>query len=137
MRPDQYKITELIPQREPMVMIDKLIYADEKSAKGILFIRESNMFIHQNKLSEAALIEFMAQTAAAYTGYKNLTGNKPIKEGYIGAVKNLVIDKLPGINTEIAAEITVDNEIVGFTIISAKVISGSEIIASCEIRIMG
>ena len=65
MRPDQYKITELIPQREPMVMIDKLIYADEKSAKGILFIRESNMFIHQNKLSEAALIEFMAQTAAA------------------------------------------------------------------------
>lgn len=136
MNPESYPILDLIPQRPPMQMIDRLLYADEKSAKGVLYIKETNIFAEQGKLSESALVEFIAQTAAAYTGYHSKLNAGNVKEGYIGAVKNLVIEKLPSVNTEIYSEITVENEIVGFTIIQGKIFYQQEVIASCEMRIL-
>ena len=137
MKPADYDIQDLIPQRQPMVMIDRLTYADGKSAKGSLFIRESNIFCENNCFHESGLIEFMAQTAAAYTGYNKKCSNIAVSEGYIGAAKNLVIHSLPPVNAEIQSEIIVDNEIAGFTIISGKVLYNSLLIAECEIRIFG
>jgi 3-hydroxyacyl-[acyl-carrier-protein] dehydratase len=136
MNPADFHIPDLIPQRPPMQMIDRLFYADEKSAKGSLFIDATNIFIENGKLSESALVEFIAQTAAAFTGYHNKLNKNKVTEGYIGAVKNLVIHKLPFINTEIHSEITVENEIIGFTIIQGRVLSQDAVIASCEMRIL-
>jgi predicted hotdog family 3-hydroxylacyl-ACP dehydratase len=137
MKPADFRIQDLIPQRPPMVMIDRLTYAGEKSAKGSLFITESNIFCENQYFLESGIIEFMAQTAAAYTGYKNKCNNIAVSEGYIGAVKNLAIHSLPPKNAEIQSEIIVDNEIAGFTIISGKVLYNSYSIAECEIRIFG
>lgn len=136
MSPSDYDILELIPQRMPMQMIDRLLDADERSAKGSLFIKESNLFSNNGMLSESALIEFIAQTAAAYTGYRNKINNNCVSEGYIGAVKNLVISSRPLVNTEITSEIVVENEIVGFTIIIGKVFDRGQLIAECEMRIL-
>jgi predicted hotdog family 3-hydroxylacyl-ACP dehydratase len=137
MNPDQFDIPDLIPQRPPMQMIDKLTDADERSAKGYLFIRESNLFCENGRLREPGLIEFIAQTAAAFTGYRNKINSGSVHEGYIGAVKNLVVTALPPVNTEITSEIILENEIVGFTIITGKVFSNNQVIASCEMRILG
>ena len=101
MNPTDFTILDLIPQRPPMAMIDSLIYADEKTAKGTLAIKESNLFCEQGILAESGLIEFIAQTAAAYTGLKSKTSNLDVAEGYIGAIKNLVIYELPRVNTAI------------------------------------
>jgi predicted hotdog family 3-hydroxylacyl-ACP dehydratase len=136
MDPSGYNILDLIPQRPPMQMIDKLVYADEKSAKGSLFIQESNLFIRNGRMSESALIEFIAQTAAAFTGFKSKMNNGKVEEGYIGAVKNLTIRALPPVNREIFSEIEVVNEIVGFTIIMGRIILNDAIIAECEMRIL-
>ncbi len=136
MNPSEYDILDLIPQRPPMQMIDKLLYADDRSARGSLFIKYSNIFVEMGRLSESALIEFIAQTAAAFTGYRNKVSHTAVTEGYIGAVKNLIVDKLPLADTEIQSEITVENEIVGFTIIIGKVFSEGNIIAQCEMRIL-
>ncbi|MFO7370852.1 MAG: pseudouridylate synthase [Bacteroidales bacterium] len=136
MSPSNYNILELIPQRPPMQMIDRLLDADERSAKGCLFVKESNLFCDNGILSESALVEFIAQTAAAYTGYRNKINNNSVSEGYIGAVKNLVISSRPLVNTEITSEIVVENEIVGFTIIIGKVFDQGQVIAECEMRIL-
>jgi len=137
MNPGEFNILDLIPQRPPMTMIDKLVYADERSAIGRLFVRESNLFCEKGHLCEAGLIEFIAQTAAAYTGYRNKTNRGAVSEGYIGAVKNLVITAMPPVNAEIQCEIVVENEIVGFTIIIGKVYYANQLIAECEMRILG
>ena len=65
---DQDHITELIPQRAPFVMIDTLEYhADGKT--GTRFrIRPDNIFLREGRLETAALIENLAQTAAASAG---------------------------------------------------------------------
>jgi predicted hotdog family 3-hydroxylacyl-ACP dehydratase len=137
MNPKDFNISELIPQRPPMIMIDKLIEADDRSAKGQLFVTESNLFVSNGHLRESGLIEFIAQTAAAFTGYKNTSVNGKITEGYIGAIKNLVINALPPVNVEIQSEITIENEIVGYTIVIGKAFYKSKVIAVCEMRILG
>jgi predicted hotdog family 3-hydroxylacyl-ACP dehydratase len=136
MNPSDYDILELIPQRPPMQMIDRLLFADEQSAKGSLLVKESNLFCKSGMLSASALVEFIAQTAAAYTGYRNKISNNSVGEGYIGAVKNLVISSLPRVNTVITSEIVLENEIVGFTIINGKVFDQECVIAECEMRIL-
>jgi 3-hydroxyacyl-[acyl-carrier-protein] dehydratase len=137
MNPTDFNILNLIPQRAPMAMIDRLVHADEKSARGQLMIHESNLFCEKGNLGEPGLIEFIAQTAAAYTGYKSKTTGCEIAEGYIGAIKNLVIHELPSLNTLIESEILVENEIVGYTIIIGRVYNGERLLAECEMRILG
>lgn len=137
MLPADYDILELIPQRPPMAMIDALTAANEKSAHGKLYILESNLFCNNGVLAEPGMIEFIAQTAAAYTGYKNKTSNNEVSEGYIGAIKNLVIHRLPAVNSLIESEIVVENEIVGYTIIAGRVYQDDVVLAECEMRILG
>jgi len=137
MKPSEFQVLDLIPQRPPIQMIDTLQYADEHSATGRLFIKESNVFCEKGLLREPGLMEFIAQTAAAYTGYKNKIVGQQVHEGYIGAIKNLVIHDLPPVNREISSEITVENEVVGYTIIIGKVYLDDKILAECEMRILG
>jgi predicted hotdog family 3-hydroxylacyl-ACP dehydratase len=132
-----FDILDLIPQRPPMKMIDALVSAGEKSARGQLFILESNLFSEKGVLAEPGMVEFIAQTAAAYTGYKNKTTDREVREGYIGAIKNLVIYELPKINSRIESEIVVENEIVGYTIITGRVYQDNRLLAECEMRILG
>jgi len=136
MDPSEYNIIDLVPQRPPMVMIDQLTYADEKSARGRLNIKESNLFSDNGKLQEAGLVEFIAQTAAAYTGYLSISNNQEVKKGFIGSIKNLVIHSLPDINTKIQSEVVIDTELLGFTIITGRVFQNDKVLAECEMRIL-
>jgi predicted hotdog family 3-hydroxylacyl-ACP dehydratase len=136
MKPEDYNITDLIPQRPPMVLIDRLTYSDETSASGCLFIEKSNVFSGNGFLQEGGLIEFIAQTAAAFDGYRRLSQQKEVKPGFIGSVKNLTVHILPEINTEIQSEIIVDSELLGYTLITGKIYQNNLVIAECEMRIL-
>lgn len=136
MDPVNIPIFSLIPQRPPVVMIDQLVYADEKQAKGRFFIKESNIFCENGFFREPGLIEFIAQTAAAHTGFYQLAFSKEVSEGYIGAVKNLILYSLPRSNSEILSEIVIDSEIMGYTIILGKVFQEDKKLAECEMRII-
>jgi len=136
MKPEEYDILDLIPQRQPMVLIDQLISVGENSAVGRLFIRESNVFCENGFLQEGGLMEFIAQTAAAYEGYRQLSLKEEVKPGFIGAIKNLSIHSLPEINTEIQSEIIVDSELLGYTLITGKIFQNNAVVAECEMRIL-
>jgi predicted hotdog family 3-hydroxylacyl-ACP dehydratase len=136
MKASEYDILSLIPQRPPMVMIDRLTEAAEKSATGELLIKESNLFCNDGHLQEAGLMECIAQTAAAYTGYQQLKAHKEVSKGYIGAIKNLNIYSLPAAGKKIQSEIIVENELLGYTIVIGKIFCENEIVAECEMRIL-
>ncbi len=135
MNPTSINILDLIPQRPPMVMIDTLVSAGEKSAEGKLFISETNLFCHEGHLQEAGMVEFIAQTAAAWTGYKQLSAGKEVKLGFIGSIKNLVVNALPSANSEISSEIVLDSEVLGYTIVTGRVFQSGNLLAECEMRI--
>jgi len=134
-------IIELIPQKPPIIMIDKLYYSDDNKTVSGFYIKENNIFCKYGYLYEPGLIENIAQTAAIRAGYffylEKQKGNIcKVPVGYIGAIKNLNIYNLPKINSEIITEITVKNQIFDVTLIEGKIItSDNELIADCEMKI--
>ena len=68
---EQIDIHELLPQREPFVMVDKLVYFDEKTTTTSFLVREDNLFVENGRLNACALAENIAQTCAARLGYVN------------------------------------------------------------------
>lgn len=128
-------ILPFIPQRPPFVMIQELIACDENSAMTTLVVKEENIFTKNGLLGEPALVENIAQTAAARIGYICQQENKPVPIGYIAAVQNLVIFRLPNVGYRLKTEIVIKNQVMHVTIISGTVKINDEVIAGCEMKI--
>ncbi|MFT3826157.1 MAG: 3-hydroxyacyl-ACP dehydratase [Chitinophagaceae bacterium] len=131
----EQSIIDLIPQRHPFVMIDKLVFCDDVQARTTLTVKKENIFVQDGRLREPGLVENIAQTAAARMGYLCKAENKPVPVGFIGAVQNLSINQLPAVEEEITTEITIKNQVFDVTIITGKVECGGKELASCEMKI--
>jgi predicted hotdog family 3-hydroxylacyl-ACP dehydratase len=128
-------IQNYIPQRKPMVMIDSLIAASDTEAQTELTIRKENIFLAEGRFSESGLTENIAQTAAAQLGYQSARKNISVPIGYIAAVKNLKIMKLPAEGSVITAFIKIINHVLDVTVAEGRVECNDEICCTCEIRI--
>jgi predicted hotdog family 3-hydroxylacyl-ACP dehydratase len=128
-------IVSLIPQRPPFVMIDEIVYSDENSTRSSFVVKASNIFVANNVLQEPGLVENIAQTAAARAGYNAKQENKPVRLGYIGAIKNLQVNSLPAVNETITTEITIVHQVFDVSVISGKIICNNIVLAQCEMKI--
>ncbi len=128
-------IIPLIPQRAPFVMIDALESCDDVGATTSFSIRQENIFVEDNLLKEPALVENMAQTAAARMGYICQQENKPVPVGFIGAVQQLQILALPAVGETLHTTIHIKNQIFNATIIEAAVMVNDKRIATCDMKI--
>ena len=128
-------IQPLIPQRKPFVMIDALLYSDERSTRTTFQVRPENIFVVDGYFREPGILENIAQTAAAGVGYVVQKEKKPAPMGYIGAVKNFEIFDLPEVNEELETEIIVTNQIFDITVITGVVTCNQKLIARCEMKI--
>jgi predicted hotdog family 3-hydroxylacyl-ACP dehydratase len=116
-------------------MIDQLLSCDEVSSVTALQIRDNNVLVNNGELSEAGLIENIAQTAAAGVGYLAMKNKQPILTGYIGAIKNFEVFALPHAGDFIETEVVVENQIFDVTIISGSVKYKGTLLAKCEMKI--
>lgn len=128
-------IQDLIPQRPPFVMVDKLLSFSETTTSTSFSIKADNIFIQNEEFKEPGLVENIAQTAAARAGYISKTENKPVLVGYIGAVNNLEIYFLPRAGDELITEITIENQIFDVTLISGQIICNGKPVARCNMKI--
>jgi predicted hotdog family 3-hydroxylacyl-ACP dehydratase len=131
----QENILELVPQRAPFLMVDGILESDEKKTITSFHIKEDNILVKDGKLSEAGLIENIAQTAAARAGVTAIQENRPVAIGYIAAVQNLEIITLPATNNTIHTEIIADNEILNVLLISGKATCNGKLLAKCNMKI--
>lgn len=131
---DQDIILKLIPQRAPIIMVDALLYFDEFKVVSGLTILSNNMFVQEGCLTETGLIEHMAQTVALYTGYHFYIKNIPAPEGYIGAIKDVKIEKLPEINAQLETEVEILQEIMGVTLVKGVTRLNGEIIMTAQMK---
>lgn len=127
---DKDSVGKLIPQKDPVCMLDHLLRADSEITRTLLEIREDNFFFEKGLLSESGLIENMAQTVAIRVGYYYDSINKPAPKGFIGAVRNMKVIRLPKLGESIECEIKVEQEIFGVTMVSGQTFIGEELIAS-------
>ncbi|MCH5599889.1 3-hydroxyacyl-ACP dehydratase [Niabella ginsengisoli] len=128
-------ILSYIPQRDPFVMIDTLETCSDNAATTTFTVRADNIFLKDGKLCEPALVENIAQTAAARMGYICQQEQKPVPVGFIGAVQNLKITNLPKTGDLLTTAVTIKNQIFNATIIEGAISINEEYIVSCEMKI--
>ncbi len=128
-------ILQFIPQRAPMVMVEKLHKAENGQTIGSFEIKEENIFCKDGSLQEPGLIENIAQTAAVGVGFEYRNEDKEVPTGYIGAVQKLTIHKLPEVGKNIITEINVEHKVFNTTLINGKITCNDELIADCTMKI--
>ena len=67
-------IQEYIPQRPPIIMIDKIVDISESKVVCEFQVKRDNLFVAEGELLEPGIIENIAQTIAAMG---NLIGKLP------------------------------------------------------------
>ena len=128
-------IKELIPQRPPFVMIDKMLSFDKNVTETQLEIRADNIFCKDGKLMAEGLMENIAQTCAARIGYVNLSKNEAVKIGVIGSVNNYEVFRLPKVGEVIITSVEVIEELLQITLVNAVVKCGDETLAQATMKI--
>ena len=129
------ELYKLIPQRNPIVMVDTFFCADEESAETGLHVQSDSIFCEGGFLREPGMIEHVAQSAAAFAGYASFTKGEAPKLGFIGEVKKFKIDRLLKVGEFLRTCLRVLGEAAGVTLISAETKSGEEVLATCQMKI--
>lgn len=129
------EIIEYIPQRPPFVMVDEVVQADDKLYKTTFTVADENLFVVNGLFTEPGLVENMAQTAAAGTGYKYKQVGETVPVGFIGALKNLKIHELPSTGDKLETEILILHKVLNVYVVEAKVEVAGKKIATCEMKI--
>jgi len=132
--PEKSLVQELIPQKAPFVMIDKMLaFADNTITAG-LTIGDDNIFVENGRFNESGIVEHMAQSVALYTGYQFYLKNEPAPTGYIGSVKDVVILELPLPGEELVTEVNVVQEFMGITLVDIITKRNNIQIASSQMK---
>ncbi len=124
-----------IPQKPPMVMVDRLVEVIDKTTVTSFLIRDDNLFCENGLFREPGLIENMAQTAAAGVGAKPGVESGKAPLGFIGGIRNLKINDFPRAGQQIVTRVTVMHEVFNATIVEGEVYLDEKLIASCELKI--
>ena len=84
---DSIDILTLLPQQPPFVLVDRLVHYDEQSTICQFTLPADHLMVEEGVLSEAGILENMAQTCAARLGFYNkYVLRERVRIGYIGAV---------------------------------------------------
>ena len=128
-------IKSLIPQRDPIIMIDRIIkHSDEKTITSLL-INKSNIFVDEDIFQSSGLIENIAQSSAARMGMQMIKqGSDPLL-GYIASIKNLIIIRLPNIGETIVTAVIETYRLNNIIVIKGESKVDDIIISSCELKV--
>ena len=132
---EDFTLKELIPQRPPFVMIDRLVSCDSATTVTEFEVRKDNVFVAEGRFSASGLMENMAQTCAARIGYINLCRGEKVKIGVIGAVSNFEVLRTPKVGENIITIVEVIEELFQITLAKAVIRCGDETIAQANMKI--
>jgi predicted hotdog family 3-hydroxylacyl-ACP dehydratase len=128
-------ILALIPQRKPIVLIDKFFGVNNCDSFSGLTVREDNLFCRNGILTEEGVIEHFAQSAAARIGFLFVQNNEPVPVGFIGAVSKFTVYAHPQAGRELLTVVGVIREVGNITLAEARSWVGDELIAEGELKI--
>lgn len=116
-------------------MVDEFLGIEGNMSRTRFTVREDNIFVNDNKLSECGLIEHIAQSAAARVGHIFKSNNKPVPIGYIGSVNDFTITENPKAGDVISTEIEIIQEVFSITLIQAHCYVDGNETAACKMKI--
>ncbi len=132
----QIDIHELLPQKEPFVMIGTLTHFDYTLTVTETEVKADNIFVDNGRFTPSGLMENIAQTCAARIGYVNkYILKKGIQLGFIGAVRNFEVVDTPKVGDIITTRVEVKEEIFGMTLAEAEITCNGRTLVTTEMKI--
>lgn len=128
-------IKKLLPQRNPILMVDTLYSADDVEGVAGLTVQDDNFFCEDGIFTEPGLIEHIAQSASAFVGYKALQNGADTPVGYIGEVKKFRLMKLPEAGSRLVTRIHIMSEVMNITLFSAETTADGQVVATCQMKL--
>ncbi len=128
-------ITDLIPQRPPFVLVDRVVRCDKTDAMTELTISEDNIFVDDQVFSPAGIIENMAQACAARMGCISMMNKGEVKIGYIGNIRSCQIFRQPRSQEKLSTCVHVVEEVFNLTLVEVTTKVGDEVIATARMKI--
>lgn len=128
-------ILNYIPQREPICLVHSIYECSEQGGKTGFHVEGDHFFVRDGQLSEAGIIENLAQSCAAHAGYICSLRDLPPKVGFIANIKDLKILSLPPVNSELITEIILKAYVMNVTLVVATSSYNGQPVAECEMKI--
>jgi len=128
-------IIQLIPQRPPFVMVDKVISFNITDAATVLRISEDNLFCDGKVFSSSGIIENMAQSCAARMGCLNLMKGDTVKIGFIGDIRNCDILRHPLAGETLTTHVHIIEDVFHLTLADVTVKVADETVARARMKI--
>jgi predicted hotdog family 3-hydroxylacyl-ACP dehydratase len=126
----------LIPHRTPMRLVDTLLSVLEGcGVTETVLPRTSMMADGEGKLHEVAFMEMIAQSYAAFNGYRDLVEGKPPGEGFLVGVRRLEITGRAYAGDRLLTTIRTVGSFGGFAVVEGSVTRGDETVASGIIKL--
>ena len=82
-------LEQLLPHQSPMILIDRLIAANEQEGTCEVTVTPQSMFLEASGVPAFVGIEYMAQSIAAYGGYQAYLAHEPIAVGLLLGTRRL------------------------------------------------
>ena len=132
-------IEKLIPHRDRMKLLDRVISGDENSAVCESVVRVQWPMVKNQAVSPLVLIELAAQTSAVYIRQKELGKGKDPAEGkgWLVGIKSAVFftDKIP-LHTRITTSAEIRSSLDNYTEIHSISKIGTEPAAEIILQVM-
>lgn len=122
-----------IPQRPPFVLVDNILACDEVVVTTDFQIPEGHVLVREGRLTQAGLLENIAQTCAARIGWLNR--DKPVRLGVIGSINNFEYLQLPEVNRTLTTTVIVNSSVFDAIIVHADTRCDGQNIAQCDMKV--
>ena len=126
----------LVPHQKPMLLIDRLLSCDNSTGVVEAIIRDENIFAGENgRLDSAALIELMAQSYAAIEGYRCLSDNLPVRQGFLVGMQQIDIKGQAFVGDCLNIKITPVAIVGQFAVVAGEVLRQEETIVTGNLKL--
>jgi predicted hotdog family 3-hydroxylacyl-ACP dehydratase len=118
-------IEELVPHAKPLLLVDEVLEAGEEHIVCRVLVRDDGLFNRHGIVPGWLGMEYMAQTVAAFSGWRNWKERQPVKVGLLLGTRRY---STSGAGYRVGDELTVRAE---------RVIEGAGGMSAFECRISG
>ena len=128
-------IETLLLQAPPFRFVDRLDRFDREEVVTSFTVPADGPLVEDGCLTEAGLVENMAQSSAARIGYISVyIDHVPVRIGYLGQIKNLEINRLPRCGEVLSTTVRLRQDAFGITLVEARVCQGEEMVAQAAVK---
>ena len=127
---------ELLPHREPMLLIDTLTAWQPGLARSSVQIAEANPFVdRRGRLDRLALIEMLAQTAAAFKGYEARILGAPGNAGFLVGLSDFDLSKEVRVGDRLRLEVRQTLALERTVVLAGEIRRGEQLLGGGGLKV--